>query len=827
MNTDKKKITNIKTRISKIIFVVFCFFACFFLFQYGSAHAALTKEISYQGKLTDTNDAAVNDTSYDFTFAIYDSATNGNCLWTARGTCGSPDTRPVSVSKGIFSIMLGDTAAGDNALNLDFNSPYYLSIKIGTDSEMTPRKKLGASGYAFNSNKLNGLDSSQFANLTGQAGGQTLIGGTNSNNILTLQGNSATGNANTNIAMLFNSGNNGATNAMTILNNGNVGIGTTNPTTNLDINGVTNVTTGYRVAGGATSGAYLRGDGTNFVSSMIQATDVPTLNQSTTGNAATATNLTGLTATITNLNSVSGLLGTAAFTASSAYATAAQGTLATNALPSASFTDAAVTGKLITGYVSGTGAVAATDTLLQAIQKLNGNDSLKANLASPTFTGTVSGITATMVGLGNVPNLSFSGSNTGDNAVNSLYSSLVSNATHTGDATGSTALTVVKINGTQLSSLATGILKNSTGTGVPSIAIASDFPTLNQSTTGNAATATSFTNWYNGGSASLTNLTASSQLISNVATGTAPIQVASTTKVASLNADLLDGFDSSAFGDATAANQTTILNRIGTNADAASMSTTLFAGQQAIYDTLSGMGSGGGSWHSQAFSSNGAWTYPSPAPSEISVFVVGAGGGGAGSVSGNGFGGGGGGGAMLFARDVPVTGNVTITIGTAGSAGAAGGGAGGTGGTTTVSQSGTPWGVSAPGGGGGSCGAWPGGPGGAGGSVSEAAGGAGASTIDVGGNGTCSSFACGGGGGSVARNGGSAGIAYFNTGAVGSGNGGNYGSGGGSSYGNGGSGISCSGTSGTMGGGGGGGCNGASSPGGAGGSGYVIIYYKN
>jgi len=53
---------------------------------------------------------------------------------------------------------------------------------------------------------------------------------------------------------------------------------------------------------------------------------------------------------------------------------------------------------------------------------------------------------------------------------------------------------------------------------------------------------------------------------------------ADTVKVASLNADLLDGLDSSAFGDATAANQTTILSRIGTNTDSASMSGSLFAG---------------------------------------------------------------------------------------------------------------------------------------------------------------------------------------------------------------------------------------------------------
>ena len=99
---------------------------------------------------------------------------------------------------------------------------------------------------------------------------------------------------------------------------------------------------------------------------------------------------------------------------------------------------------------------------------------------------------------------SISGTNTGDNAVNSLYSGLVSNATHTGDATGNTVLTVKGINGKLMSSLETGILKNTTGTGVPSVAIAgtdyltptgsaaglTNFPTLNQNTTGNAATAT-------------------------------------------------------------------------------------------------------------------------------------------------------------------------------------------------------------------------------------------------------------------------------------------------------------------------------------------------
>jgi hypothetical protein len=123
------------------------------------AHAAITKEISYQGKLTNTSGVAVTDGNYNMVLSLYTVSTGGTPVWTARGTVGTPTTRSVAVANGIFSIMLGDTAAGDNAINLDFNSTYYLGIKVGSDTEMAPRKKVGASGYAFNSDLLDGLDS--------------------------------------------------------------------------------------------------------------------------------------------------------------------------------------------------------------------------------------------------------------------------------------------------------------------------------------------------------------------------------------------------------------------------------------------------------------------------------------------------------------------------------------------------------------------------------------------------------------------------------------------------------------------------------------------
>jgi hypothetical protein len=63
------------------------------------------------------------------------------------------------------------------------------------------------------------------------------------------------------------------------------------------LNGGTNATTQQgainSIAGAVTSGQYLRGNGTNVTMSAIQAADVPTLNQNTTGTAA---NVTGIVA---------------------------------------------------------------------------------------------------------------------------------------------------------------------------------------------------------------------------------------------------------------------------------------------------------------------------------------------------------------------------------------------------------------------------------------------------------------------------------------------------------------------------------------------------
>ena len=83
-----------------------------------------------------------------------------------------------------------------------------------------------------------------------------------------------------------------------------------------------------------------------------------------------------------------------------------------------------------------------------------------------------------------------SGTNTGDQTITltggvtgsgtgSFAATVVTNANLTGDTTSvGNATTTVKLNGTLLSGLGTGLLKNTTGTGVPSIAINSDLPVM-------------------------------------------------------------------------------------------------------------------------------------------------------------------------------------------------------------------------------------------------------------------------------------------------------------------------------------------------------------
>ena len=150
-----------------------------------------------------------------------------------------------------------------------------------------------------------------------------------------------------------------------------------------------------------------------------------------------------------------------------------------------------------------TGAVVGVSTDYSAVGITN-----TAIGASSPSTGAFTTITATstITATGAVTGSNLSGTNTGNQTI-----SITGDVTAAG-STGVLTASVTKINGTSLAGLSTGILKNTTTTGVPSIAVAADFPTLNQNTTGSAATLTTSRSIHGGsfnGSADVTNIIAS------------------------------------------------------------------------------------------------------------------------------------------------------------------------------------------------------------------------------------------------------------------------------------------------------------------------------
>src|SRR3989339_376322 len=72
---------------------------------------------------------------------------------------GDDLTNRIYVINGLFSVMMGTLS---NLSTVDFNQTLYLGVKVGTDSEMIPRKILGAVPGAFEADKLDGIDSTAF-----------------------------------------------------------------------------------------------------------------------------------------------------------------------------------------------------------------------------------------------------------------------------------------------------------------------------------------------------------------------------------------------------------------------------------------------------------------------------------------------------------------------------------------------------------------------------------------------------------------------------------------------------------------------------------------
>lgn len=139
--------------------------AGFFAVAPSHTSAAINQQINFQGKLTNPDGTNVTNGTYSIVFSIYSVSSGGSAIWTE--TQGS-----VSITDGIFQVSLGSVSALPGSVN--FNSAsLFLGIKVGADAEMTPRVQFTATPYAFNTDTLDGVDSTGFVQLGQSASAQT------------------------------------------------------------------------------------------------------------------------------------------------------------------------------------------------------------------------------------------------------------------------------------------------------------------------------------------------------------------------------------------------------------------------------------------------------------------------------------------------------------------------------------------------------------------------------------------------------------------------------------------------------------------------------
>lgn len=222
----------------------------FLLFTWAPAHAAPTKLLSYQGRVTDANGQPIADGAYTLRFKIYttladcnaDSASN--LAWgpeTHDGGAGNP--AQAQVTNGLFSAVLGTDV--DTPLNSSFDADYWLQLKVGANPVFTPCDRLTTTPYAIRAIDANTAVNAQACNAdaTCETTGLTVSANTTLGDT---SGDSVTVNAGTfNLANTTTTSLNNVANAWNIdsntlsvdaLNN-RVGFGTAAPSQKLEVSG--------------------------------------------------------------------------------------------------------------------------------------------------------------------------------------------------------------------------------------------------------------------------------------------------------------------------------------------------------------------------------------------------------------------------------------------------------------------------------------------------------------------------------------------------------------------------------------------------------------
>lgn len=168
--------------IACVVFAFLLLATSYFLLPAGEAYAApgINEQINFQGRLLNSNGTTVTDGSHSVVFSLYTVSSAGSNIWT--------ETQSVTTTKGLFRVSLGSVSSL-SAVNFNQDT-LYLGIKVGTDTEMTPRLRFNAAPYAFmaetatlalNSNTVDGLTFASGKTLT--VNNSLTLSGTDSSSI--------------------------------------------------------------------------------------------------------------------------------------------------------------------------------------------------------------------------------------------------------------------------------------------------------------------------------------------------------------------------------------------------------------------------------------------------------------------------------------------------------------------------------------------------------------------------------------------------------------------------------------------------------------------
>ncbi|QQR78619.1 MAG: hypothetical protein IPJ68_06140 [Candidatus Moraniibacteriota bacterium] len=121
------------------------------------AATGINKQISFQGKVVNTNGTNVSNGSYNFLFCLYTTASPATpCTAGSNNDAVWRESKSLTVTDGIFQSNLGDTTALPGSV--DFNTDnIYLGINFNSDGQMSPLVRFTAAPYAMNAAKVGGL----------------------------------------------------------------------------------------------------------------------------------------------------------------------------------------------------------------------------------------------------------------------------------------------------------------------------------------------------------------------------------------------------------------------------------------------------------------------------------------------------------------------------------------------------------------------------------------------------------------------------------------------------------------------------------------------